>query len=376
MHIALRACIFALLFYHPDSWSQSSQSTWGTQFNAGTRSEEDPGRAYEQARRAYELGDYRGVMEIATPWAERGDAVSQYAVGKLYYDGKGTAQNYAKAAEWFRKAADQSLAAAQFYLGYMYLMGEGLAKDPKIAAGWIGRAADQGFVGARRILGLMYKNGDGVPRNLSAAYALLHLAAEQGDEQATEARASLIKHMSAEQLQEGQRIVRDLTGGTDGIESPAQSSLAAEAQTCTAAGLRYKSAEFATCVSQIAQAKVQAQVEQARYELELQQYQLEKQRYELEKQRYEAHMAAVEEEKRQRKAEFLMRFGAALAGGTSGNFATDLANAGREATGLPPLTPPAPPPPPILQNFTIRNGAGHVVQNCQYRSDLSTVFCQ
>lgn len=207
-------------------------------------------------------------------------------------------------------------------------------------------------------------------KNLGMCYALLHLSSEQGFEEARKARSKLIKRMSAEQLEEGQRIARDLSGDTSGLKTQTQAQLTPEAQTCEAAGLKYESAEFATCVSQIAQAKVQAQLEQARYELELQ-------RYELEKQRYEAQMAAVEEEKRQRKAEYLMRFGAALAGGTSGNFVTDFANAGREAAGLPPLTQPAPPPPPVLQNCTIRrNGLGPAIMNCQYNSHLSSVSCR
>ena len=43
-----------------------------------------------------------------------------YNLGEKYYFGQGVPQDYTKAAEWYRKAAEQGNAEAQAKLGYMY----------------------------------------------------------------------------------------------------------------------------------------------------------------------------------------------------------------------------------------------------------------
>lgn len=48
-----------------------------------------------------------------------------------------------KAAEWYRKAADQGHAEAQFKLGKMYATGNGVEKDEGKAAEWHRKAAAQ-----------------------------------------------------------------------------------------------------------------------------------------------------------------------------------------------------------------------------------------
>ena len=52
--------------------------------------------------------------------AEEGDAISQYAVGLCYQNGKVINIDYSKAAEWFEKAATQNLPAAQYRLGLLF----------------------------------------------------------------------------------------------------------------------------------------------------------------------------------------------------------------------------------------------------------------
>lgn len=148
------------------SRSQNSQSTWGKQFNAGTLDEEEGRSAYEQARRAYEQGDYRRVMGIETPFAERGDPEAQYVMGELFYNGKGVTQNYDRAAEWFSKAAEQSHVGAEFVLEPMHYNGQGFKKNTVVAAEWFKRAADQGLADGQYLLALMYFKGDGVQKKL------------------------------------------------------------------------------------------------------------------------------------------------------------------------------------------------------------------
>src|SRR5512133_4234221 len=61
--------------------------------------------------------------------ADKGDAPSQLAVGRLYAAGMGVASDDAKAVKYYRKAAEQGLSQAQFQLGLQYAAGEGVKTD-------------------------------------------------------------------------------------------------------------------------------------------------------------------------------------------------------------------------------------------------------
>ena len=58
-------------------------------------------------------GDFAAALHAVRPLAEQGDADAQYFLGKLYENGRGVRQNYAEAAKWYRKAAEQSHAEAK-----------------------------------------------------------------------------------------------------------------------------------------------------------------------------------------------------------------------------------------------------------------------
>src|SRR5210317_891265 len=70
------------------------------------------------------------------PLASTGNAEAQFNVGLMYKDGDGVPQDHAKAAEWYRKAAEQGYAEAQYYLGISYYYGEGVHQDDTEAAKW------------------------------------------------------------------------------------------------------------------------------------------------------------------------------------------------------------------------------------------------
>jgi uncharacterized protein len=61
----------------------------------------------EDARAAYESGDYATAMRIFRPMAENGDAIAQYYLGDLYDKGRGVPQDYAEATKWYRRSAEQ-----------------------------------------------------------------------------------------------------------------------------------------------------------------------------------------------------------------------------------------------------------------------------
>ena len=73
-----------------------------------------PARAgYEEGLSAYNRGDYAAALREWRPLAERGDAWAQYGLGVMYDNGEGVPRDYAEAATWFRRAADQGHADAK-----------------------------------------------------------------------------------------------------------------------------------------------------------------------------------------------------------------------------------------------------------------------
>jgi len=68
--------------------------------------------------------------------------MAQYNLGDMYYEGVGVPQNYAEAAKWFRKAADQGDTYAQYNLGSMYEKGRGVPQSYEKAYIWFTLAAD------------------------------------------------------------------------------------------------------------------------------------------------------------------------------------------------------------------------------------------
>ena len=112
--------------------------------------------------------------------ANAGDAESQYRLGLNYIYGNDVPKDAAKAAEWFKLAADQDYLPARRELGILLASGEGVEKDMEKAIAYLGEAADQLDPSALYHLGLMYEHGIGVEKDLQKAVRMLAYAAEMG----------------------------------------------------------------------------------------------------------------------------------------------------------------------------------------------------
>lgn len=75
--------------------------------------------------------------------ANDGDAAAQYEVGVRIVASPASAPDYAQAARWFRRAADQGHAGAQAALGVMYHRGQGIARNDIEAVKWLSLATWQ-----------------------------------------------------------------------------------------------------------------------------------------------------------------------------------------------------------------------------------------
>ena len=107
--------------------------------------------------------------------ADRGDAWSQWRLGRCYEDGDGVSRDYEEAVKWYRKAAEQGDSDSQLSMGICYANGKGVTKDEAEAVKWYKKSAEQGNKAGQYFLGMSYAFGLGVPENLVEGYALWNL---------------------------------------------------------------------------------------------------------------------------------------------------------------------------------------------------------
>ena len=131
------------------------------------------GPSFEAAKAAYEQGDFIAAARLSKPLAEKGDAISQIALGFLYFSGQGVPKDYVEAAQWYRKAADQGNASGQHSLGKMYAAGLGVKQDVVLAYKWF------------------------------------NLAVRNGDQTAITSRDEIAARMTASQIAEAQNLSRE-----------------------------------------------------------------------------------------------------------------------------------------------------------------------
>jgi TPR repeat protein len=164
---------------------------------------------FTEAANAYNAKNYSRALKEVTPLAKAGNADAQHLLGLMYYMGRGVARDYNQALVWHRKAAEQGKADAQYVVGAMYYTGNAVQADPGAAVSWFRRAAEKGHAEAQHALGLMYRyHAAGLPQDNVLAYMLWSLAATGGNANAILHRADIAKHMTSDQLDEAQAMLR------------------------------------------------------------------------------------------------------------------------------------------------------------------------
>ena len=96
----------------------------------------------------------------------------------MYSMGQGAGRDPKKAAELYRKAADQGNAEAQCRLGAMYEKGRAVPQDADMALELYREAAEHGNADAMCRLGAMYDKGDAVQKDINTAKEWYRKAAE------------------------------------------------------------------------------------------------------------------------------------------------------------------------------------------------------
>jgi uncharacterized caspase-like protein len=82
---------------------------------------------------SYDRANYQTALKVWMDQAMAGSAEAQNNVGEIYSKGLGTEPDYAMAALWFKKAADQGYNRARINLGFLYEQGLGVPQDQAMA---------------------------------------------------------------------------------------------------------------------------------------------------------------------------------------------------------------------------------------------------
>ena len=150
---------------------------------------------------------------MAAPAAGCEEAEQHFRLGLQFASGQGAALDYAQAAQWYRKAADQNHFLAQFNLAMMYHHGQGVARDAVQSRMWLDRAARQGDAGAQFHLGdnchraSFTQHPEDACESRIEAYKWYCLAAAQGYSGSETAHTTLTLSMTRTDVEDGNRRV-------------------------------------------------------------------------------------------------------------------------------------------------------------------------
>ena len=203
-----------------------AQNNLASLYASGTGGvQQDQAEARKWLRKAAEQGaalaqDNLGLMLLqangaeAAQWFEKSAAqgflAAQLHLGNLYYNGgSGIEKDYAKAAKWMRKAAEQKSPWAENILGVMYENGYGVPRDPTAARGWFQHAAEQGDAKAQSNLGQLLCSGNGVQTKPEEGYKWLTLSAEHREVTAVKFLNDFQTGMTPEQIAAGKKLVQE-----------------------------------------------------------------------------------------------------------------------------------------------------------------------
>ncbi len=170
-------------------------------------------------------------FEKAAAWfreaSENGVANARYNLGVLYHQGLGVERDLGRALYWYREGAKLNHPEAQYNLGIAHIEGIGTDYDPMLAAAYFERAANQGIMEAAYNLGLIYENGLLGEANQEEALLWYSVASKQGSPDAKQALKTLAGAMKLSDAEVEQIVAKmqDVNKATKGrVSGPIKAS--------------------------------------------------------------------------------------------------------------------------------------------------------
>ncbi|MEQ1817170.1 MAG: hypothetical protein ABL871_01070 [Terricaulis sp.] len=134
--------------------------------------------------------------------ADRGFAMAQYRLAKLYERGEGVPADLTIARQWTERAAGAGNRRAMHDLGVYFARGEGAPLDEAAAFRWFRQAAELGVADSQYNLGVLYQQGRGVNASASEALFWFMVAARQGDQDAGARATALEAQLAPQQVEQ------------------------------------------------------------------------------------------------------------------------------------------------------------------------------
>ena len=132
------------------------------------------------ALEALDRGDFALARPVLRAWAERGDSSAQFALARMYANGRGVEQDTKQAERWYRRAGQQGDTRAMVELGRLYAAGRDIAKNLPEAVQLFRTATTRGDPLGALNLGILHLDGEGVPKNPELAFEFIESAAKRG----------------------------------------------------------------------------------------------------------------------------------------------------------------------------------------------------
>ena len=161
--------------------------------------------------------------------ADQGIANARYNLGVLYHQGLGIKPDTEEAIRWYKSAADLGHPEAQYNLGIAYIEGIGVAYDPVQASQYFENAAQSGVMEAAYNLGLIYENGLLGQAKPDVALMWYKTAADQGSPEAKAALEQLAKTLNIK-LEDVNSLVENMRGNKKPEQKSAPAVTAPEKQ--------------------------------------------------------------------------------------------------------------------------------------------------
>ena len=179
--------------------------------------------SFDDAAKAYLLGNYEKARYEAMLAASEGSLEAEMLLGQMFQKGEGVEKDPAIAAYWYEKAVNDGLVLAQVQLGKMYYEGDGVEKNYNTAQKWLEKATQQGDYSARQLLENLIQDGSGNYVNISENLQVLIDAANKGNLKA--------QYTYGNKLLTGSGMNKDLPGAVNWLTKSAENGYIASQKT-------------------------------------------------------------------------------------------------------------------------------------------------
>jgi TPR repeat protein len=145
--------------------------------------------------------------------AKQDDRVGDWVLGRMYYKGSGTARDLAQAQVALQRSANQEDPFGQHLLGMVLVERSQFAQ----AAKWFEKAANQGLPQAQQQLAMLYKDGKGVTADKLQAYVWMLVSYDSGNTSSTSDILQLQAELGTAQVDQAKTKAREMEQMTNRV---------------------------------------------------------------------------------------------------------------------------------------------------------------